>query len=99
MATTRDKVKNICDETFEQLTEVKEKIEALRDSLARNYPGEAGILGVYERHLGELVDQVDWKLQIMSHSCSYDWEGSEEFAETVSVGPTEEDFSPGYIGG
>jgi hypothetical protein len=42
----------------------------------------------------------------MSHSCSYDWKGSEEYDEhgdnVVSVDQaekTDEDFSPGYLGG
>ncbi len=101
MATTRNTRKNICDETFSRLAEVKEKIVALRENLARNYSGET-MVGVYERHLGELADQIDWKLQIMSHSCPYEWKGSEEYGETVSVGPAEEreeEFSPGYLGG
>ena len=102
MAVTKDIKKSICDETFAQLAEVKEKIVALRDSLDRKYPGETRILEIYDRHLSELADQIDWKLQIMSHSCAYDWKGSEDFGETVSVGPadkSEEDFSPGYVGG
>jgi hypothetical protein len=106
MATAKMISKNICGETYFGLADVKDKIVALRDHLVRDYAGEGKILGVYERHLSELADQIDWKLQIMSHSCSYDWKGSEEYDEhgnnIVSVGPaekTEEDFSPGYLGG
>lgn len=102
MGTTKDIKKNICDETFTRLADVKEKIVALQEGLVRNYPNEPGIVGVYTRHLGELADQIDWKLQIMAHSCSYDWKGSEEFSEIVEVGPAskmDEDFSPGYLGG
>ena len=106
MATAKNIGKNICDETYSELENVKDKIVALRDHLVRDYAGEGKMLAVYERHLSELADQIDWKLQIMSHSCSYDWKGSEEYDEhgdsTVSVGAaekTEEDFSPGYLGG
>jgi len=64
---------------------------------------ETNVSGLFDRHLSELVDQVDWKLQILSHTCPYDWKGSDEFGEnTVSVGPAEKtaiDFSGGYIGG
>jgi hypothetical protein len=106
MATTKMISKNICDETYFGLSHVKDKIVALRNHLIRDYAAEGKMLTVYERHLSELVDQIDWKLQIMSHSCSYDWKGSEEYDErgdnTVSVGPAEktgEEFSPGYLGG
>ncbi len=102
MAITKDIKKNICDETFAQLAEVKDKIVALRDSLDRKYAGESRFLEVYDRHLSELAEQIEWKLQIIAHSCPYDWKGSDEFTETVSVGPadkSEEDFSPGYVGG
>jgi len=106
MATTKMRGGNICDETYFGLADVKEKIVVLRNHLIRDYAGEEKMLAVYDRHLSELADQIDWKLQIMSHSCSYDWKGSEEFDEhgdnIVSVGlagKTEEDFSPGYLGG
>ncbi len=103
MATAKNISKSICDETYSELVNVKDKIVALRSHLVRNYAGEEKILGVYERHLSELVDQIEWKLQIMSHSCAYDWKGSNEYEEnSVSVGPAEkdeEDFSPGYLGG
>lgn len=103
MATAKNISKGICDETFVELNMVKDRIVALRGSLVRDYAGEEKVLGVYERHLSELIEQIDWKIQIMSHSCAYDWKGSNEYDEnTVSVGPAEktaEDFSPGYLGG
>jgi hypothetical protein len=106
MARAKMTSKNICDETYFGLSDVKEKIVALRNRLTRDYAGEEKMLAVYERHLSELADQIDWKLQIMSHSCSYDWKGSEEYDEhgdnVVSVDQaekTDEDFSPGYLGG
>ena len=106
MATAKMRGKNICDEAYFGLADVRDRIVALRDHLTRDYAGEVQMLAVYERHLSELADQIDWKLQIMSHSCSYDWKGSEGYDEhgdnIVSVGQaekTEEDFSPGYLGG
>ncbi len=103
MATAKNIGKNICDETYSELEAVKDKIIALRSHLVRDYGGREKVLGVYERHLSELVDQIEWRLQIISHSCAFDWKGSNEYEENVvSVGPvekTEEDFSPGYLGG
>lgn len=106
MATINNRLKGLCDEAFFGLEKVKNEIIELRERLSLDYAGEKDVLAVYERHLGELTDQIDWKLQIMAHACSYDWKGSVEFddhgANTASVGPAEkekENFSPGYLGG
>lgn len=105
MAAVKDIKKGVCDNVFSGLTDVKKRIEALRDDLARTYKTEDKLFGLYERHLCELVDQIDWKIQIMSHACSYDWKGSAEAEyeeNTVSVGPADtsnSDFAGGYLGG
>lgn len=105
MATMKDIKKGLCDEVYTELAGMKEKIIALQNKLARSYKVEDEIFGLYDRHLHELVDQIEWKLQILSHACPYDWKGSAEAEyeeNTVSVGPAETfetDFSGGYVGG
>jgi hypothetical protein len=103
MATIKEIKKGYCDEVYTGLSGMKEGILAMRDKLARTYPAESEFFGLYERHLCELVDQIDWRLQILSHTCPYDWKGSVEYEEnTVSVGAAETfttDFSGGYLGG
>ncbi len=103
MATAKSTSKNICDETFAELEDIKDRIVALRTHLVRDYACEDNVLPVDTQHLSEFVDQIEWKLQIMSHSCTHDWKGSTEYEENiVSVGPAEtsgEEFSPGYLGG
>lgn len=103
MATMKSTGKNICDETYYGLADIKDRILELRDTIIGKYSGDRNVQGIYERHLNELIDQVDWRLQIMAHSCSYDWKGSDDYEENmVSVGPPEkkdEEFSPGYLGG
>lgn len=103
MATTKNIKKGLCDEVFRGLSDMKEKVVAMRKDIARINGVEPAVSELFDRHLGELVDQVDWKLQILSHACPYDWTGSAEYEEnTVSVGPTDKtlsDFSGGYLGG
>jgi hypothetical protein len=57
----------------------------------------------FQRHLKELAEQIEWKLQILSHACPFEWEGSREKVESiVSVQPEVPkgpDFSGGYVGG
>lgn len=104
MATMKDIKKGYCDEVYTGLSEMKERIVALRNNLVPTYGKESDAFKMFERHLSELTDQIDWKLQILSHACPYDWKGSGEYNEnTVSVGPTDNapiaDFSGGYLGG
>ena len=103
MATMKNIRKNLCNDVFSELSGVKEKLIIMRNDLVRAYGNETKSFGVIDRHLRELIDQVDWKLQIMSHECSYDWTGSADYEEnTVSVGPADStlsDFSGGYLGG
>jgi len=101
MATIKDIKKNFCDDVYVELSVMKRKIDDMRDNLARTYGAKTEIFGMYDRHLLELFNQIEWKLQILSHACPYDWKGSEEYVETASVGPVEKnvDFSPGYVGG
>jgi len=102
MATIKDIKKDFCDDVYTELSAMKARIDDMRDNLARAYGAKTEIFGTYDRHLLELSEQIDWKLQILSHACPYDWKGSMEYTEsTASVGPVEkiEDFSPGYVGG
>ncbi len=95
--------KGFCDEVYTQLQDMKEKIIKLRDRSVAKSPATDIDGGMFRRHLGELADQIDWKLQILSHSCPVDWKGSMDYEETVQVSTREKsediEFSPGYIGG
>jgi hypothetical protein len=95
--------KGFCDEVYTQLAEMKEKIIRLKERSAAKSPGKDIEGGMFGRHLTELADQIDWKLQILSHSCSVDWKGSEDYEETAQVEtvykPGDVEFSPGYVGG
>ncbi len=105
MGTVKEiRTKGFCDEVFTELSGMKKRIMEMKDDLARTYGAEGGLFETYGRHLSEIADQIEWKLQILSHACPYDWKGSVEYAEnTVSVGPAEKfpevDFSGGYVGG
>jgi hypothetical protein len=104
MGTSKDVkgTKNYCDEVYAELAGMKNKIVEMRDN-SRSKGGDNEIIVKYERHLSELVDEIDWKLQILSHSCPYDWEGSAEFENPVQVNEaaksTDVEFSGGYVGG
>jgi hypothetical protein len=103
MATVKEINKGVCDEVYAELSGMKNRIVAMQDKLARTYNEENDVFKKYQRHLCELTDQIEWKLQILSHACPHDWKGSEEYEDnSVSVGAAETfptDFSGGYVGG
>jgi hypothetical protein len=97
--------KVFCDEVYTQLADMKERIIELKNRSVAKSPGKDLDGGMFVRHLTELADQIEWKLQILSHSCPVDWKGSADYTETAQVNAVEKpkagdiDFSPGYVGG
>jgi hypothetical protein len=95
--------KGFCDEVYTELTGMKEKILELKNRSAAKSPGEDIEGGMFVRHLNELAGQIDWKLQILSHSCPVDWKGSADYPEEAQVDTKEKsedsEFAPGYVGG
>ena len=108
MATAFDlKEKTYFDEVYTVLEGMKMKLSVLREELAKTYGKESRILREHDRHLSELEEYVDWKLQVLEKGTSFDWKtanGSRMNIESnVSVRPPEDitgpDFSGGYLGG
>ena len=93
--------KGFCDEVFTELTDMKERLLRLKDGSAAGMVMRDIDGGKFGRHLAELAEQIDWKLQILAHSCSFDWTGSVDYegAEVEAAKIKDEEFSPGYIGG
>jgi hypothetical protein len=103
MATVKEIKKSFCDDVYTELSSMKTRMDDMRDNLELAYGVKNDLFVMFDRHLRELAEQIEWKLQILSHACPYDWTGSAEYAEnTVSVGPVEKiatNFSGGYLGG
>ncbi len=94
------KTKDICDLVYTELDGMKNKIVLMREHISKSYGADSYVSTIYDRHLAELVDEINWKLQILSHSCPYDWKGSADFEGAVQVEDSEKpEFSPGYLGG
>lgn len=97
-------VQSYCDEVYTELAGMRLKILTMTDDLSAVYGEETTPFSTFKRHLEELADQIEWKLQILSHACPYEWKGSKEKVESiVSVeqpdivqGP---EFAGGYVGG
>jgi hypothetical protein len=96
--------KSFCDEVFTQLTDMRVKILELKERSTAGIPKTDIDGGKFVRHLTELADVIDWKLQILSHSCAFDWKGAAEYEADAQVNgmsraPDSDTFSGGYVGG
>ena len=96
--------KIFCDEVYTQLTDMKEKVLKLKDRSVAGSPISDIEGGKFTRQLAEMADAIDWKLQILSHSCSYDWRGASDYEADAQVNemgraPDSDTFSGGYVGG
>ncbi len=105
MAVAKDiKITSYCDEVSEKLMNIKESIHMLQEDTKKVYGADSELSKSYVKHLCELADMVEWKLQLLMKSCPFEWKGTDrEFDRVVSVAFSEEvaksDFSGGYIGG
>ncbi len=95
--------KGYCDDVYARLTTMRDEIIKLKGRSVAKNPGKDVDGGMFGRHLSELADQIEWKLQILAHSCPVDWKGSAEYFEEAQVNASvvtgNEEISPGYVGG
>ena len=105
MATAREmKEKTYFEDVEKVLENIKRQLFVLREELARTYGEESPMLAAQDRHLVELVDYVDWKLQVLEKGTGFDWKTShgsrKDIVSDVSVRiPEKLDISSGYLGG
>ena len=105
MATAKEgKKKEYCDEVLGELAYMIQNIKDLREQGALAYGTDSEVFRAHDRHLGDLEEYIDWKLQILTTACPFEWNGLGEAVEsTVSVRQPEvalaADVSGGYMGG
>jgi hypothetical protein len=91
-------------EVFSELETIKGRVVLLRKDLAMVVAGGKDIYATHDRHLLELAEYIDWKLQVLEKGTGFDWKAAGMKIESnVSVRAPEKsagpDFSGGYIGG
>jgi hypothetical protein len=91
-------------EVYRELEGIKERIKGLRKDLATTYGREGKVFMTHDRHLLEMEEYIDWKLQVLEKGTGFDWKAAGEDVENiVSVRSPEtgvgQDFSGGYLGG
>ena len=91
-------------EVYSELEAIKMKVMALRTDLTLITGREGRLFREHDRHLLDLAEYIDWKLQVLEKDTPFDWKAAGTVVESeVSVRPPEmaaaQDFSGGYIGG
>lgn len=105
MGTVKDIKKNeYCDEVLNELAFMIQNVNELRVMLEKAYGKESDVFRIHDRHLVELAEHIDWKLQILATACPFDWKGlGPDVQSEVSVREPEmaagRDISSGYLGG
>ena len=107
MATAMEmKEKTYFEDVDKELEGIKRRIYLLREELARTYGKDSTVLMAQDRHLVELAEYVDWKLQVLEKGSAFDWKTSkgnmahiESDVSVPSPDITGPEFSGGYLGG
>jgi len=105
MATAKEiKEMAYLEEVYKALEGIKMRISVLREDLARTHGRDSMIFMAHDRHLLEMADYIEWKLQVLEKGTGFDWKTVRQSIESdVSVRQVENtpgpDFSGGYLGG
>lgn len=105
MATVKNTdVAGYLNEIFSELEGIKGRIQMLREDLLRTHGRESALFQAHDRHLLEMEEYVEWKLNVLEKGTPFDWKiAGPGIESTVSVKAPEAvtgpDFSGGYVGG
>ena len=108
MATAKEiKERVYFDEVYNVLEGIKMRLYLLREELGKTYGKDSQMFLSHDRHLVEMAEYIDWKIQVLEKGTSFDWKTAKgkkgEIESDVSVlapeSRTGPDFSGGYVGG
>jgi hypothetical protein len=105
MATVKElKEKAYFDDVYKELEGIKMRVYVLREELARTYGKDNPMLIAHDRHLVEMAEYIDWKLQVLEKGTSFDWKtakgSKQDIQSDVSVRtPEGSEIAGGYLGG
>ncbi len=105
MATRKKNIDNYCNTLFNELTDVKGRINTLIGTVEGFSGKEGEHIRSHAEHLRELVKNIDWKLEIFTKVCPLDSGGYSEGAVEGASVPTpditkeSERIAGGHAGG
>lgn len=103
MATVRNiDYRRSCEEIYSELDDIKGRLCTLVENLEMLGPELKERFRPVIRHLDEIINTIDWKMEIFTKVCPFDFTGYHKEAESTASVPLSEkveEFSPGYVGG
>ncbi|MBI5102435.1 MAG: hypothetical protein HZB33_11445 [Nitrospirae bacterium] len=105
MATVKDiGVVNYCDRVYNELSGMKTRLLGFVKEIEEMTGPEKQTLQPHVAHFEEIINTIDWKLEIISRVCPFEWTGVTGVESGSSVPMMEnvaekDEISGGYIGG
>ncbi|MFN3740918.1 MAG: hypothetical protein ACK4TF_09665 [Thermodesulfovibrionales bacterium] len=103
MATVKNiDYRKICEDLYAELDTMKERLSLLVEKIDMLGPELKERFRPVVRHLDEIINTIEWKMEIFTKVCPFDFSGYHREVESGSSIPLVEktkEFSSGYIGG
>ncbi len=105
MASSKDiGLRGYCDSMYGELSGMKSRLLGLVQEIELMSGPEKETLKSHIPHLREIVNFIDWKLEILTKVCPFDWTGYAVDVERIASVrvpdlPEKEPIAGGYIGG
>jgi hypothetical protein len=100
MASARSiNMSNYCDSVYDELMDAKSRILGLAECIDQMQGQEKEMVKTHIRHLHDIANTIDWKLEILTKVCPTDWNrysaGAESSVSVRSPEGFEKDFAAG----
>jgi hypothetical protein len=104
MATVKGiRVGNYCTRVSTELSGMKTKLLGFVEEIESMDGPEKELVMKHIPHLRDMIQTIDWKLEIITRACPTAWEGRSDVESRVSVQlqdePSETVAAGGYLGG
>ena len=97
-------VKNIefrtyCDTMYSELSGMKSRLLGFVKEIEGMKGPEKKLLESHIAHFRDIINTIDWKLEILTRVCPFEWTGYAGVEKTVSVPADEESYRQQFAGG
>ena len=98
-------LKNYCERVFADLILMKSKLQSHVRELERMSGAEKDLLHGHIAHFRDIMDTIDWKLELLMKACPYEWTPYSYDIEYRAAVPLQkepiekEPVAGGYVGG
>ena len=95
--------RDYCDAMYKELSGMKSRLEGFVREIEYMKGPEAEVLKPHISHFQDIARTIDWKLEILTRVCPFDWTGYAGVERTASVRVEElsekETIGAGSLGG